>query len=187
MKKFPVIRLAINAMLAAAVFLLGAFVSVDLGNFKFTFENLPILVAAVFFGPVDGMLVGFVGIFLAQFLKYGLDLSTPLWILPYVLSGLFVGFICKRKGFRPTFAAFLIVFIANGVLVTLVNTACLYVYDIYYLKAETHATMVDLIGLLPAKIGTNVVKSVLYAAIFIPLTAVLPKVIKQTDSASRKG
>ena len=53
-------RLALNAMLAAMCAVLG-YVSLDLGNLKFTFESFPIILASLFFGPVDGMIVAGLG------------------------------------------------------------------------------------------------------------------------------
>ena len=60
------VRLTTNAMMAAMCAVLG-YVALDLGNIKITFESLPVLLAALMFGPVDGMLVGGIGLFIAYF------------------------------------------------------------------------------------------------------------------------
>lgn len=171
-------RLTLDAALAAMVFGLG-FVSLDFGTFKFTFENFPILIAAVLFGPLDGFLVALVGEFLYQLLLYSVDFMTPLWILPYVISGLFVGWISHTKKFRVVFWQVLLLFLANALLVSTVNTFSLYIYQLEVLGLEQHAVLVDLIAKLPLRVITNVLKAIVFAGIYIPLDKALSKVLKQ--------
>ena len=83
-------RLAIDAMLAALFFALSMF-SVDLGFIKFTVAPLAILIAGLLFGPFDGAVVGLIGAFLEQLIKYGFSITMPLWILPAVVRGLLIG------------------------------------------------------------------------------------------------
>ncbi|MBR6736021.1 MAG: ECF transporter S component [Oscillospiraceae bacterium] len=51
-------KLVTCAMLIALHTVLGQFVSINLGNMKITFDALPIIVGAMLYGPVDGMLIG---------------------------------------------------------------------------------------------------------------------------------
>ena len=53
-------QLALDSMLAAMCAILG-YLALDLGSLKFTFESLPVLLGALLFGPIDGMLIGGVG------------------------------------------------------------------------------------------------------------------------------
>ena len=57
------------------------------------------MLAALMFGPVDGMLVGGIGTLIYQLLRYGITATTPLWILPYVACGLVVGIWAKKRHF----------------------------------------------------------------------------------------
>ncbi|MBQ4001860.1 MAG: ECF transporter S component, partial [Lachnospiraceae bacterium] len=82
-KKSWILRITYDGLLAALCAVLGSVAAIDIGIAKLTFENVPVVIAGLLFGPVDGMLVGFVGIFLSQLLRYGLDASTALWIAPY--------------------------------------------------------------------------------------------------------
>lgn len=91
-------QLTSNAMLAAMCAALG-YVAIDLGNIKITFEGVPVLLAALMFGPIDGMLVGGIGTLIYQLLRYGVTATTPLWILPYVASGLLVGVWAAKRHF----------------------------------------------------------------------------------------
>ena len=77
-------KLAMDSMLAAMCAVLG-YLSLDFGNLKITFESVPILLGALLLGPIDGMAIGGVGTLLYQLVRYGVSVTTPLWILPYVL------------------------------------------------------------------------------------------------------
>ena len=78
--KYSTTQLTINAMLAAVCAVLG-YLALDLFTLKFTFESFPVLLAGLMYGPVNGALVGFIGTFLYQVLRYGMEMSTPLWII----------------------------------------------------------------------------------------------------------
>ena len=53
--------LAVSAFLAALSIVCGKYLALSLGNvLRFSFENLPILLAGMMFGPIVGMLVGVV-------------------------------------------------------------------------------------------------------------------------------
>ena len=127
-KRTPVnVRLlAVNAMLAAMCVVLG-YVAIDLGTVKITFESLPILIAGLMFGPAWGAGVGLVGTLLSQLLKYGVSVTTPLWILPYVVCGLMAGLYAKKRGFELTQKQMIFIVVFCELLVTAFNTLALYV------------------------------------------------------------
>lgn len=53
--------LAVSAFLAALSIVCGKYLALSLGNvLRFSFENLPILLAGMMFGPITGMIVGVV-------------------------------------------------------------------------------------------------------------------------------
>lgn len=92
-------QLSMNAIMAAMCAVLG-YLSLDLGNLKVTFESLPILVSALLFGPADGMIVGGIGTLIYQLLRYGVSITTPLWMLPYIVCG--SGWlVCKEERVFP--------------------------------------------------------------------------------------
>ncbi len=154
-------RLTTDAMLAALCAVLGA-VSITLfGNLKLTFENLPILIGALLFGPIDGMLIGGVGTFISQLLfsGYGLTVTTPLWVLPYVVSGLLVGLFAKKVQKSDSKLYMILLLAADAIAVTLLNTLAFYIDSKvfgYYSKAMVFG---NLIG----KIVIGIVKAAAYA------------------------
>ena len=163
-------RLAIDAMMAAMCAALG-YVSLDFGGvFKFSFENLPVIVGALLFGPVDGMIIGAVGTFLYQVLKWGVDATTALWVLPYVVSGLLVGLFAKWKKFRMNWKDVAVIVIIDAVLITLMNTGVL-VLDSKIKMYPTPAVLAT----LPGKLLVDVLKTVAYAAIVPVLIQALRK------------
>ena len=172
-RKLTTIRLAYDAVLAAMCAVLGSVAAMDLGgNFKFTFENFPVLVGALLFGPVDGMLIGGVGIFLSQMIRYGIELSTPLWILPYILSGLFTGYCAKRLRFSLSQVQMIIIIVINGIIVTAANTLGLFIYNKYILQVPLAAT----IAAIPKRVIISVIKSVVFAFILPPVLRALRSV-----------
>lgn len=119
-------QLAIDAMLCAVCAVLG-YVALDLGSIKITFESLPILLGAMLFGPVDGMLVGGIGTLIYQLVRYGVTATTPLWILPYVVCGLLVGAWARRRDFALSPRQTVVLVVLAELAVTALNTVALYV------------------------------------------------------------
>ena len=90
MRRFTTRELTYMAVLAALEVVLARFViPMPEVTVRFSIEAVPIILAGLLFGPVPGMLVGFVGDFVgAQFSGYGYN---PVFALPPVLIGLCAG------------------------------------------------------------------------------------------------
>jgi len=91
-------RLCFLAMLTAIFVLLDYFGNLTLpifgGVLKITLAGLPVVLAALLFGPFQGAAVGLIGAFLGQMISaYGLSITTPLWIAPAMVRGLLAGFL----------------------------------------------------------------------------------------------
>lgn len=89
---FSVKRLVLNAVLIALYVVLG-YMRIQLGNsFRISIAPFAVILCALAFGPVDGLIVGFMGEFLTQVLgPYGLTVTTPLWCLGETLRGFLLG------------------------------------------------------------------------------------------------
>ena len=135
MKRLSTRQLALDAMLAAMCAVLG-YLALDFLNLKITFESVPVLLAALLFGPVDGMAVGGIGTLIYQLLRYGVSATTPLWILPYVLCGALVGLYARKSGFSLSRRRLVTVVVAAELMITVLNTGVLYLdsrlYGYYY-------------------------------------------------------
>ena len=163
-KKSWILRITYDGLLAALCAVLGSVAAIDIGIAKLTFENVPVVIAGLMFGPVDGMLVGFVGIFMSQLLRYGIDASTVLWVAPYVLSGLTVGLGALICRFRPRQWQTLIILAVDALVVTGTNTLSLYVYYFYILQTPKQT----IFSAIPLRIVVSLAKGFLYAFL-IPL------------------
>lgn len=123
-------RIVMDAVLIALFYVISLLKIPPEGStsaIKITFEMLPVLLAALAFGPVDGLLVGALGKFLEQLLSsFGLTPTTILWILPAAAVGLLVGLLFRgvRKQNWLVCAA---IFVACGIVASLLNTLAYYV------------------------------------------------------------
>lgn len=152
-------RLSVNALLAAMCAVLGA-VSLDFGNLKITFESLPVLIGALLFGPLDGLAVGGIGTLLYQLLRYGVTLTTPLWIAPYMLCGLWVGHCAKARNFELSIKQLTFAIFSSEIMILLINTFSLYVDS----KIYGYYSPVFIFGSLFPRIILCLVKSAAFSA-----------------------
>ena len=136
--KFAVKRLVLNAVLIALYVLLG-FVKIPIGNMlRINLASFAVVVCAVAFSPIDGLIVGFMGEFLSQILgPYGMTPTTALWALPEAVRGLLLGlfmliFVKKQLDASRLLKSkaigwYLLACVISGVAASLLNTLALYV------------------------------------------------------------
>jgi len=163
-------KLTMDAMLSALCAVLGMF-SLDAGNIKLTFETLPILIGAMLSGPADGMLIGGVGTLISQLLRYGLTVTTPLWILPYIVFGGIMGLYNVRPGISANRFRTVMLVIAAGLTVTVLNTASLYIDS----KIYGYYSPAFIFGMTGIRLVISIVKSVAYGLVLPSLVGVLQK------------
>ena len=166
-------QLTMDAVLAAMCAVLGA-VSIDLGNIKFSFESLPVIIGALLFGPIDGLFIGGIGTFLYQFLRYGLTVTTPLWILPYVLCGLVVGLYAKKHGFELSRPQQAFIITLASLLIFVLNTGVLYVDS----KVYGYYSYVYIFGTILPRTLVCFAKAAVFSAVMPVLLGAAKKVLK---------
>ncbi len=169
--------LCLSAMMAALFAVLDYFsdaVSIALGNHKISLNGLPILIVAVFGGPLWGAATGFVGAFISQ-LRWGLEAMTLLWILPEVARGVIMGliFIALKKSLKPWLLGIGVV--TSSVAVTLLNTLALMIYYKFVLKLSS---IWVLITELPSRLLLGIVTAVLLTFVLPLIVVPLKKVIR---------
>lgn len=176
---FSVRRIAIDAVLIAMFFGLSL-LSVQLGGIKITFASLPTIICAMLFGPIDGFLVGFLGAFLEQMLKFGFTATTMLWILPPAIRGLFIGLcavLLKKHMSVDTILqtkrpyVYFIFCILSGIIVSTLNTLVFYVDAKIYHYYEYHM----IFGVFWIRIASGIVSSLLMALVALPVVAALKR------------
>lgn len=163
-------RIVVVGMLSAVCFVLSRYLSVPAGSMKFTFSGLPIILASLLYGPVDGMLVGGIGEFLSQlFSPYGLTPTTPLWVLPAVLRGLLLGGYAALKKYRLGPVGTSAAIVVSSLAVTVANGLVIWADAVlmgYFSKAYVF-------GATGWRFLSSVITAVLYCLIVIPLLRAL--------------
>ena len=177
--RFPVRRIAVDAVLIAMYFGLSL-LSVEMGGIKLTFASLPTLICAMLFGPIDCFLVGFLGAFMEQMIRYGFTATTVLWVLPPAIRGLFVG-VCvlllkKQMSVDAILSTkrpyvYFVVTLISGVLVSTLNTLVYYVDAKLYHYYEYHL----IFGMFWVRIASGLLSTLLMALVALPVVAALQR------------
>jgi len=90
-------QLVLTSVLAA-IYVVLSILSVGTNDFKVSIESLAVLTGGITVGPLGGFFVGLVGEFIHQITgPYGVDITTPLWVLPYAIEGLLAGLLVKKE------------------------------------------------------------------------------------------
>lgn len=165
-------QISLDAVLCAMCAVLGA-VSLELGNFKISFESLPVMIGALLFGPLDGFLIGGIGTLIYQLLRYGFSVTTLLWIAPYAICGLLMGAYAKRKDFSLSNKQTALSVTLGCILIFVLNTGVMYVDSIVY----QYYSAVYIFGSLPLRTVICVVKAVAFSAVMPVLLKAAKKVI----------
>ena len=177
---FTTRRLALNAILIALYVLLG-FLKIPIGNMlRVNLASFAVVVCAVAFSPIDGLLVGFLGEFLSQILgPYGLTPTTALWALPEAVRGLSLGLIMLIFVKKQLTAAnllrskaitwYLTACIFTGILASLLNTYALYVDSKMFGYYNYHMVF----GVLAIRLSMAVVMSGAFGYIALHIVSAL--------------
>lgn len=175
MPKMNVKRMCYAALLAAMYLPLSLYAAVQVGNVRISFGSLPVVVAALLFGPVDAVIVAMVGEFFKQLLTYGVTYTTVLYLIPPALRGLVVGLgalaLAARRGRRLEERRILCyaVCIAAAICTTVGNTLVNWLDSVllgYYTPAL-------IFGDLVWRLIVGVINAVLMASLALPLVKVL--------------
>ena len=177
---FPVKRLVLDAVLIALYIVLG-FWKIPIGNIlRVNMASFAVVVCAVAFSPLDGLVVGFMGEFLSQILgPYGLTPTTALWALPEAVRGVTLGLamlLFARKQLTAgkiikskAIVVYLAVCIFTGLLASLFNTFALYVDSKMFGYYSYHMVF----GVLIARLGIATVLSTMFGYIALPVVSAL--------------
>lgn len=164
-------RLVADALCAALYVLLSSYASVSLVNLKLSFAGAALLIGALLFGPVDGLIIGALGSLLGQLLgPYGLSVTTPLWMLPAMARGFLVGLWAKKHAYRFDRRALAVILIATALVVTAVTTGVMWV-DSRVFAYPFAATLPSVL----LRVAAGLITSSLYTLLLPPVLAALRK------------
>ena len=169
-----VLRICRIGVLAALYLPLALFVAIRIGTWQVSFGSLPVVIAALLFGPADAFLVAAIGEFLKQLLTYGFTATTVLYLIPPALRGVIVGVAAVRLWKRERkledrrWLCYLVCICAAVVTTfgnTMVNWADSLIYGYY--------TCAYVFGNAVVRFITGIVNSVVIATVAIPLVKLL--------------
>ena len=115
------------SILAAFSIILGKYLAINIGtNFRLSFENLPILLAGIYLGPIAGAVVGAVAD-LTGCLLVGYSIN-PLITLGAVSIGFLSGLPSRIFRTRSSATVFISIFSAHLIGSVVIKTMALYLY-----------------------------------------------------------
>ncbi|MBR3309294.1 MAG: folate family ECF transporter S component [Lachnospiraceae bacterium] len=173
-KKMTVLDITICAAMIALHIVLDLFLTIRIGElYKITLNTLPFVVVGMMCGPAEGALSGLVGCFLSQMLgPYGLMVTTPIWIIPGMLSGLFSGLIYKAFKRKTTIPAIAITVFAAELITTIYNWFGSYLGDVIILK---DMKLEVLVAAIPIRLANWALRCVVFTIVLVPLCKTLLK------------
>ena len=130
--------LAVSAMLAAMSIVCGKYLAIPVGNvMRFSFENLPIILSGMMFGPVAGALTGVVAdLFGCLLVGYTIN---PIVTLGAFFIGLTSGAICKLSSVKNDVLKIVLCVvlshIVGSVVIKTFGLAAFYSFPVYVLMA----------------------------------------------------
>ena len=175
-------RLVMNALLNA-VYVVLRFFNIPLGNaFRFTLAPFPVILCALLYGPVDGLLVGFLGEFLSQVLgPYGLTHTTVLWCLGETVRGGTLGIcavlflrrwlVISQQPTKKQWAILLLCCGVTGVLASFCQTFALYVDS----KMFGYYTYAMVFGVLIWRVVIYILLAGIFGYLSLPIISALRK------------
>ena len=176
MPKTNVKRMCYAALLAAMYLPLSLYAAVQVGNVRISFGSLPVVIAALLFGPLDAVIVAMVGEFFKQLLTFGVTYTTALYLIPPALRGLVVGLgaaLALRRGRRleerraVCYAVCIVAAICTTVGNTLINWLDSVIFGYY--------TPALIFGGLVWRFIVGMINAVVMASLAMPLVKVLRK------------
>lgn len=178
-------KMVLMAMLVGLYFILSMYGTIKLGQtMKITVDGLPIVIGALIFGPVEGMVIGLMGSFLSQLLGYGITATTILWIIPAGIRGLIVGLYAKKHGgIEIAKGQLAFILIVSGILVTIVNTGSIYLDSLIY----GYYNPVVVFGPVPVRLLNGVITAIAYVAVTYPLLKCVKSAVPDLVKWQRLG
>lgn len=168
------IRLMAYIAISAALYFALSFLSIKLGNMKISVSGLPVVLAALLFGPLAGFLTGLLGAFLEQVVSFGITVTTVLWILPIAVRGLIVGAYAKHRSFELGRWQLIFITVISALALTVLNTLALYVDS----RIFNYYSAAFVFGALLPRIFTGIVTAVFFSLILPPLLKLIRRHIR---------
>lgn len=171
--------MCLTAVFAALYFVLTSYLTIRMGNLRFTLASLPILVCALVCGPWQAAAAAFLGEGLYQVLSWGITLTTPLWLLPPAIRAVIVAYgdraLVKRTLTKPNYQALFTALVTiAAVITTICNTLVTWLDSVIY----HYYTKAYVFGDLAVRMVTGIITAVVISLILPPLVRKIKQAIK---------
>lgn len=173
-KRTNIYTLCMMALLIAMMVLLKRTLGIETPYFKFNFASLPILLAAMMFGPAEGAVVAVLGEFIVQVTgPYGLAPTTFIYVWPPAIRALVVGGAAvwmRRSGTRLESRPVVCygACVVGAVLTTTANTCGMWLESLMY-----HTSFTASLFFVPGRYVTGVLTAVIVATVCMPVMHML--------------
>ena len=171
---FTTKKVVMIAMLTAVYVILCLVGTIRLWWMNISVATLPLILAALLFGPVGGLFVGLLGSFLEQLLTYGLMATTVLWLVPNTVRGLLLGIYFKKKNYRPSRAQLIGALVVAAVIMTALNTLVMYFDSV----VQGYYSYAYVFGGVVTRVAAGVVTAVVMAFVAPPVVKLLERTMK---------
>lgn len=174
-EKFTTKKIVMTAMLTAVYVVLCLVGTIRLWWMNISVASLPLIIAAMLFGPIGGMLVGLLGSFLEQLLNYGLMATTVLWLVPNTVRGLLLGAYFKKKNYRPSRAQLVGALIVAALITTVLNTLVMYLDSV----VQGYYSYAYVFGGVVTRVAAGAVTAVVMAFVAPPVVELLDRTVTE--------
>ena len=172
-------KLVTIAMLTAVYVVLNFAGTVRLGWINISVASLPVIVGAMLYGPLGGLLVGLLGAFMGQLLTYGVTVTTILWILPQAARGLLVGMYAKHCGYSFNRSQLTAALIGTALVVTALNTGAMYIDSVIF----GYYSYAYVFGGLVVRVISGAATAVLMVFVAPPVVGMLDRSLRSVRTA----
>lgn len=179
--KMNTLKITVNAMLMAIYFVLDRFAAVNLLTNEYKLSFIPVILAAVMFGPVYGMLVGGLGDLLSAIIM-PTGPYFPGFTIVSALMGLIFGLFCRKKMSYPRIISSILV---NQLFCSLVlNTFNL---AFYFIINNINKYGKSVFAIFGALLVSRLIQAGIYIAAEIVFMIMLFKLMPAIEKALPKG
>ena len=169
-------RITLDAMLIAL------FVILSMVPSEISWASLPALLCAFLLSPTDTIIIVLCGSFIEQ-LWYGLNFTSLIWMLPWAIFAVFVGFMAQLVRKKPRLWLMIVIIVCAEILLNIGNTSALLYFGYITVDATKFSAGLPmwLVALLtytvrmPQAIIRAVLSSVVIPLLLPPLRKTLEK------------
>ena len=172
-EKFTTRKIVMTAMLTAVYVVLCLVGTIRLWWMNISVASLPLIIAAMLFGPVGGMLVGLLGSFLEQLLNYGLMATTVLWLVPNTVRGMLLGLYMKKNGYHLSRVQLIGATSVAALITTALNTVVMYLDSVI----QGYYSYAYVFGGIGTRVVAGIATAVIMAFVAPPVVELLERTI----------